>query len=346
MSADVARSQRAVETFRRRLLIVLLYYNVVLAAATVGYRVLEQWSWFDSLYMAVITATSVGYEETHPLSNAGRAFTMAVLAFSVVGLGLLWAMVTAFLVELDLADFFRRRAMQKRIDSLRGHYVVCGAGRVGRVIVHEMLAAGRDVVLVDRDSERIAALREDHESLLAVEGDATRDHFLELAGIRRAKGLAAALASDADNLFVVLTARQLHAELDIAARVNDSESIGKMSLAGANHIVSPNVTGGTRMAGALLRPSVISFLDATSTTSTRELTLEELSLADDSPIVGRTLAEARIPQETGLIVLAVRPKDGGSAFNPGPDTKLAPGDTIVVLGRPEQLDRLRGLAGV
>jgi voltage-gated potassium channel len=345
-SADLAKSSRALQRFRRRLLVTLAYFNVVLLGGAVGYRVIEGWSWFDSLYMSVITATCVGYSEVHGLSNAGRFFTMVLLAFALVGLGLLWAMVTAFLVELDLADFFRRRGMQKRIDELSGHYVVCGAGRVGRVIFGEMMAAGHPVVILDRDHDRIEHLRELHPGALSVEGDATRDHVLELAGVRRAKGLAAALASDADNLFVTLTARTLNTTMEIACRANDGESVAKMSRAGANHIISPNVTGGMRMATALMRPSIVNFLDATTSTSGFELQLEELTVPAGSGLVGKRLMEARIPQETGLIVLALRPAGGkASAFNPGPEARLGAGDAVIVLGESEQIDRLRSFLG-
>jgi voltage-gated potassium channel len=164
--------------------------------------------------------------------------------------------------------------------------------------------------------------------------------------VRRAKGLAAALASDADNLFVTLTARTLNPTLEIACRANDSESSAKMTRAGANHIVSPNVTGGMRMATALMRPSVVSFLDATTSTSDFELQLEELKVPAGSGMAGKRLLEARIPQETGLIVLALRPRDGRpAAFNPGPETKLEAEDVMIVLGKSGQIDRLRSYLG-
>ncbi|MCA9752235.1 MAG: potassium channel protein [Gemmatimonadetes bacterium] len=346
-TGDVARSRRAFRAFTQRFSLSVLYFNLVLLGATVGYRAIEGWGWMDCAYMAVTTATSVGFSEVHPLSTAGRVFTMIVLAFSLVGLGFLWAMVTAFLVELDLADYFRRRSMQNRIDHLSGHYIVCGAGRVGRVIFGEMTAAGQTVVLVDRNHERIEQMRERFPNILTVEGDATLDHILQIAGITRARGLAAALASDADNLFVCLTARSLNADLEIACRANDGESIPKMAQAGARHVVSPNVTGGVRMAASLLRPSVVSFLDASTSTSEFELRLEELPVPSASHLVGKTLAQARIPQETGLIVLALRSHAGGeSVFNPGGDAKLCAGDVMIVLGQEAQIDRLRGFAGV
>jgi voltage-gated potassium channel len=337
----------AFRRFERRIFWAVLYYNTVLAAGTVGYRLIEQWSWFDSLYMSVITATSVGFSEVHPLTPSGRLFTMVLLVFSVVGLGLLWAITTALIVELDLTDIFRRKRMHKKIEDLSGHYVVCGAGRMGRVIVGEMIRAGVSCLLIERDRARIESLLDRYPDLLFIEGDATKDHCLEAAGIRRAKGLAAALAEDTSNLFLCLTARALNQDLVIASRAIDGESVAKMHQAGANHIISPNVTGGVRMVATLLKPSVVSFLDAATIADEVSLRLEELAVPPRSRLAGKSLAEARIPQETGLIVLALRRRESHepAVFNPGPDTRLGEGDVMIVLGMQEQVDRLREFAG-
>jgi len=337
----------ALRRFEKRILGGILYFNAVLAGGMVGYRFIEGWTWFDALYMSVTTATSVGYNEVHPLSNPGRTFTMVLLAFSVVGLGWLWAITTALLIELDLGDVFRRRRMEKRIESLAGHYVVCGAGRVGRVIIGEMVHSGVPMVLVEKSAERIEIVRERYPNLPVVEGDATHDHTLERAGIARAKGLAAALPMDAENLFLCLTARAMSPDLVIAARATDGESVAKMHRAGANHVISPNVTGGVRMVATLLKPSVVSFLDAATLTDDTALRLEELPVPENSRLAGQRLAEARIPQETGLIVLALRKAgtEGPAVFNPGPDIRLEAGDVMIVLGGQEQLDSLKHFAG-
>lgn len=336
----------AIRRFEKRIVWAILYFNVVIASGTVGYRLIEGWAWFDSLYMSVITATSVGFSEVHPLSGAGRAFTMLFLGFAVAGLGLLWAIATALLIELDLGDVFRRRRMHKKIEDLTGHYIVCGAGRMGRVIIGEMVQSGAALVVIERSAERLEAVRDRYPNLPAVEGDATHDHVLERAGIRRAKGLAAALPMDAENLFLCLTARALNADLEIASRATDGESVAKMHRAGANHVISPNVTGGVRMVATLLKPSVVSFLDAATITDDTALRLEELPVPSGSRLAGKRLAEARIPQETGLIVLALRRagSEGPAVFNPGPDIRLEVGDVMIVLGRREQLDRLKHFA--
>jgi len=177
-------------------------------------------------------------------------------------------------------------------------------------------------------------------------GDATQNHVLARAGVKRARGLAACLGSDADNLFLCLSARDLSRDLEIAARVENGESVPKMRQAGANHVILPTVTGATRLVAMLLRPAVVSFLDATTIADEFSLRLEELEIPQTSRLSGKTLAEARIPQETGLIVLAVRPRgrEGPATFNPGPTTRLSTGDLIIVLGQPEQLERLRSYA--
>lgn len=346
-SAPELSFRGAIRRFEKRIVWAVLYFNVVLAAGTVGYRLIEGWSWFDSLYMSVITATSVGFAEVHPLSGPGRTFTMVFLGFSVAGLGLLWAIATALLIELDLGDVVRRRRMHRKIDDLDGHYIVCGAGRMGRVIIGEMLQSHASLVVVEKSAERIEKVRERYPTLLIVEGDATQDHTLERAGIRSAKGLAATLPMDAENLFLCLTARALNPSLVIAARATDGESVAKMHQAGADHVISPNVTGGVRMVATLLKPSVVSFLDAATITDDTALRLEELTVPAGSRLAGKRLAEARIPQETGLIVLALRRADseGPAVFNPGPDLRLEAGDVMIVLGRREQVDSLKHFAG-
>lgn len=350
-SSDKIQSRtlrEVIRPFERRVLWALIYYNVVLGAGTVGYKFIEGWSWMDALYMSVITATSVGFQEVHPLTDPGRAFTMVFLVFSVIGLGLLWALVTALLIELDFGGVFRRKRMSNRIESLSGHYIICGGGRMGRVVADEMKLAQRDFVLLELDAERIEAIKASgHPDLISIEGDATKDDCLEAAGIRRAAGLAAALSVDADNLFLVLTARSMNPDLRIATRVIDEEATPKLRQAGADHTVSTNYTSAVRLTATLLRPSVASFLDATTLAGDKQLRLEELQVSAGSRLAGQTLAQARIPQETGLIVLGIKRENETelALFNPGPDTRLEPGDTMIVLGRMDQLAGLRQFSG-
>ena len=336
--------RHALRHFEKRLFWTVLYFAVLLAIGATGYHGIEGWSWFESFYMAVITASSVGFSEIHPLTDSGRTFTMGLLAFSVVGLGMLWAVTTAFLVDLDFGDAFRKRRMMRNIHQLSGHFIVCGAGRMGRVIVEEMLRARKDIVVVESSAERTEALRESHPDLPIVEGDATLDSTLETAGLARAKGLAACLRDDADNVFLCLTARAMNAGLEISARAAHEESVSKLRRAGANHVVSPNVTGGARIAATLIRPTVVSFLDATTIAHESSLRLEETTVPAGSHLAGKTLAQARIPQETGLVVIGLQQGGDAVVYNPGPETALRAGDVMIVLGHTDQIRKLSSYA--
>jgi len=231
------------------------YFAALLMLGTVGYSMIEGWSLSDSLFMSAITATAVGYGEVHTLTDAGRVFTIALMAASIVGLGILWALITAMVVEFDLAGLFRRRRIMRRIQEQSDHFIVCGAGRMGRVVARELLRTGKPFVVIEQDPVRVTGLLEEEPGLLFVEGDATREQTLRAAGIDRAHGLAACLPNDAENLFLVLTARGLKPDMEIVARAYDEESLEKLRRAGANHVISPAVTGAIRMASTLLRPS-------------------------------------------------------------------------------------------
>lgn len=322
-----------------------VYFAVVFLVGTIGYVLIERWPWFDALYMAITTVTSVGFMEVHPLSAAGRVFTVTILILGVTGLGIWWGLITALIVELDLRGLLRRRRMEQKLSQLSKHFVICGAGRMGRVVVEEMVAAKRRFVVIEQSATQIQHLLELFPDALALEGDATKEHALEEARIEHARGLAACLSDDADNLLVSLTARGMCPKLTIVARAYDEESPDKLHRAGADHVISPNHTGGVRMASTLLRPSVVSFLDVATTAGDINLRLEEAAIPEDSPLVGQRLEDARIPQETGLIVLAVRRRESGAVvYNPGPGVTIGAGDVMIVLGEEDQVGRLREYA--
>lgn len=331
------------QPFIRRFAAAAAYFAVLFGLATVGYRLIERWTWFDSFYMVVTTVTSVGYMEVHPLGPVGRTFTMVVIVLGVTGLGIWWALITALIVELDLGGVLRRRRKMKQLDLLQDHYVICGAGRVGRMALREMQRAGVPVVVIEKDATRANDLEEEYPALLTLHTDATKERALEEARIRSAKGLAACLADDGDNLLVVLTARDLNPKITTVARAYNEESMTRLKRAGADHVISPTLTGGIRMASTLLRPHVVSFLDSAIVGPDMDLRLEEATIPEGSPVAGLMLHEARIPQRTGLVVVAVQAvaSHGGQIYNPGPDTRLEPGDVMIVLGKDEQLRRLR-----
>jgi len=339
------------ETFVRRLLLVSGFVLVLVAAGTAGFLQFPGWTLSDALYMTWITLTAVGYEEVRPLSDTGRLLASGLLAGGITSMGLYWALITSLIVELDLGDVLRRRQMTKKLEQMEDHVIVCGVGRTGRQVVRELAGGDRPFVVVEHDEARAEVIREslDDEPAVIVD-DATHDETLERARIDRACGLIAALSRDEDNLYVTLSARALNPDLNIVARAQEEETMNKLYRAGADHVVSPNITGGARMASAMLRPHVLSFLDVVTGGEGLALRLEEVSLPEGSTLAGVTLQDARIPQKTGLIVIAVRedgaePGHGGLTYNPGPEVRLDAGDVLIVLGTPGQVDNLRALAG-
>jgi len=348
LTDPVLSAREALRPFARRFAWAGAYFLVLTVAGTAGYVLIEGWSWFEALYMTVTTVASVGYGEIRPLSPSGRTFTMVLIVLSITGLGIWWALITALIVELDLGGLLRRRQMSREIEKLSNHFIVCGGGRFGRVVVEEMVKTKIPFVLIEKNPERAARLLSDLPGILVMEDDATKEHTLQAARIQTARGLAACLAEDADNLLVCITAHYMKAELNVVARANDEESLDKLRRAGADHVISPNVTGGIRMASMLIRPSVVSFLDVATTAGDQmALRLEETEIPQSSRLVGKSLADARIPQRTGLIVLALKRGRGaqGPVYNPGPELRLEAGDVMIVLGREEQIQNLREYLG-
>ena len=342
------RRMDPVRTFRRRLLAVVAYTLALTAIGTVGFMQMSGWSFSDAVYMTVITLSAVGYGEVRPLNDAGRALATFLLVGGITGMGLWFALITSAIVEMDLGHVFRIRSTMKNLEKLRDHVIVCGAGRTGRQVVKELVKSRVPYVVIERDEDRAERVRELDEGALVLEGDATHDDTLVTARIGVAHGLVAALSADTDNLFVCLSSRDLQPGLTIVARAFDEQTMSKLYKAGADHVISPNITGGIRMASVLLRPQVMSFLDVVTRGEGLALHLEEVKVPEASSLRDLTLEEARIPQKTGLIVIAIRhdgkvrsPDEHGFIYNPGPRERIRAGDVLIVLGRTEQVDRLR-----
>lgn len=335
-------------SFGQRLLLVLGFVLLLTVAGTVAFLQFPGWSFSDALYMTIITLGAVGYEEVRPLTDGGRVVAGLLLAGGITAMGLWFALITSAVVEMDLGEVFRVRQTMSRIAELRDHVVVCGAGRTGRQVVRELVAAGTPYVVVERDPDAAELVREIDEDALVLEEDATRDETLGEAGIHRASALVATLSADTDNVFVCLTARDLQPDLEIVARALDEEAMSKLYKAGADHCVSPNVTGGTRMAAMLLRPRVVSFLDVVTGGDELSLRLEEVRVPQDSPLSDLSLQDAALPEKTGLIVIAISHGEAGEegrlVYNPGPDETIRADDVLIVLGHPEQVDGLRAIA--
>ena len=327
-------------SFQRRLAWVITYFVVVTLVGIAGYRYFEGWPLHDAIYMTVITLTAVGYHEVAPLSAAGRNFTMVLLGVGLTGLGLWFALLTAFFVETDLAGTLQQRRIMKTIAKLRNHVIVCGCGRTGRQVVIELEQSELDFVVIENDPERVRAIRRQHPKALVVEGDAAQDAILESAGIRHAKGLITCLSEDADNLFVCLSARVLNPELTVIARGDDRGTTSKMYRAGANHVVSPNVSGGIAMASMLLRPTATTLLEIGNRLQGLNLRMEQVTLTARSAAVGKTLAKTRIRESVVVVALLRGGEQKRITFNPKATTTLEVGDEFVVMGTPQQLQQL------
>jgi voltage-gated potassium channel len=326
----------------RRVQSALLALCIITVAGVLGYMVFEGWSFTDALYMTVITLTTVGYREVRPLDVTGQLWTMALL---ITGVGtLFYAAVSS--VELVVAGtirgYFGRRRMEATISKLNEHYILCGYGRVGRQVAREFAADGVPFVIIEQDPETVEeCLAEGYLTLL---GEASDDAVLEEAGIRRASGLVAAVDSDADNVFVVLSARKLNPKLHIVARASSDESAAKLEIAGADRTLSPYAVGGRRLASLATQPLIVDFLDiVTRGEKGIEFRLEEFSVPKNSLIVDRTIGELRIGERTGAMILAVRSEEGKFDTTPSARDRLRAGDTLIVLGAREQIARLEQL---
>jgi voltage-gated potassium channel len=335
-------------TFPVRFAATLAFFGALTVFGTIGYRVIEGWSLLDALYMTAITLTSVGYEEVHPLSETGQGFTMFLLVGGITGIGIWFALITAFIVEIDLTDLLRRRKSEKELVRMDDHVVICGAGRTGRQVIEELVAAGQPFVVIERERSTIEELYRALPEALVIAGDATLDHNLVEARVAHARALVASLSADADNLFVCLSARHLNADLLIVARAHEEQALDKMFRAGADRVVSPNVSSAVQMASFILRPSVMSLVDVMAHSGDLSLRLEQAEIPSTSPLAGQTLMDAAIPQRTGLIVIAVEKDTYGERqflFNPVASTRLDAGDELIVLGEPEQVETLRRYVG-
>ncbi len=328
----------------------ILLLAITFLSGVAGYMLLggPDWHLLDAVYMTTISLTTVGYGETHDLAGnpAARVFTILLLitGYSVVIYAT--STITAFLVEGELQDFLRRRKMNQVIQKLKEHYIVCGGGETGVVIIDELLKTGRPCVVIENDRERAEKLTEHFgEGLMIVVGDATEDETLLAAGIERASGMMVVLESDKDSLFVTLTSRQLNRNLRIVAKGVERGIEAKLTKAGADSVVSPNFIGGMRICSQVIRPAVVGFLDSMLRDAEQNTRFEEIEIRTGSKLDGVSIREACLLEKVGLLVIALRrPGVESWVYNPPADTALAPGTTIVVLGPVSNVGRLRDLA--
>lgn len=325
----------------RKVLFSLMSLVILIGGGTVGYAIIEDWSTFESLYMTVITLATVGFKEVHDLSRDGKIFTIILIIFGTGNIAYTIGSMIQFMVEGQLRKLLGRKKLQKKIQNLKGHYIVCGYGRIGRLVSREFASKPIPFIVVEQKPEHCQRLEE--EGHLFVQGDATHDDVLEKAGIRQAAGLITAVTSDSENVFITLTARGMNPELFILARASEDGADIKLMRAGANKVVSPYTIGASRMAQAILRPSVVDFIDIATGTENIELQLEEIRVTNKSPLSGKTLINSRIRKELGLIIVGIK-KNQHMNFNPDPTTEIEANDILIALGEPDAIKNLEVIA--
>ena len=325
-----------------RVRIGLAFLALIIAAGTIGYVIIESVSWFDSFYMVIVTITTVGYSEVIDLSSLGRTLTIGLM---LIGVGT--AVYTAgAALEMALENLGDRRTkrMSRLIDNLTNHYIICGFGKVGSATWEHIHRRSEDVVVIESNPALADAARA--AGALVVEGDATRNDVLESAGIKRARSLIACVRDDSDNLVIVLSAKSLREDLLVISRATEPESEGKLKLAGADRIVSPQTVGARRIAAMALDSGLARFVDLVVEGDFVELEIEQLTVPGESPLDGSTLRESRIRELSGATILAIEASRAGIQLNPNPDRPLAGGDVLVAIGTRTHIDALnRMLSG-
>ena len=326
------------QLYLKRFLLIVASLSATLLIGTVGFMWVEGWTLFDSLYMSLITLTTVGYGEVHPLSFKGRVFASFLMLVGVTTVFVSIAVIGETLLRLEMTDYFGRRRRDRMLKNISGHYIVCGAGRVGRSVINELLRSRASVVLIDNRVDRAGWATD--KGVITLVGDATKDEILRQAQIDTAKGLVAAISSDAENVYVTLSAKVLNPDLVIAARASDEQAEEKLRRAGAATVFTPYSFIGHRLAQSMLRPHVATFLDVASAfrqSSALDLEIEQLQIGRASPLVSNTLEQLRLAKNYGVIVLAVQHKTGVMQFNPPADTSIEVGDVLIAMGERPKL---------
>jgi voltage-gated potassium channel len=297
----------------------------------VVFMVVEGWDFLDSFYQVVITLSTVGFMEVHPISEKGRVLVAVLILLGVGSFAYLVGAMTQVIVDGRLHDLWGKRKMRALIENLEDHYIVCGFGRIGAVVAEEMRRSGHTVVVVERQPELLAEAQSLGYLFLA--GDATEDETLLNAGIQRARGLFACVDSDAENVFITLSARQFQPDITIVARADRPDAVAKLERAGAHRVITPHHIGGKRIAQVMLRPTVTDFMDLA--TQGKNLQMEEAKVAPTSPLAGTTLVSSGIRARFGLMIIAIDKPGEGMIFNPQPDQVITAGDTLIAVGPPD-----------
>jgi len=336
------RSSASVEELRKRLMLVVGLIVLVVAFGTAGYMGIEGWNFWDSFYMTIITLTTVGYREIHDLSFEGIIFTIVLI---IGGVGtVLYALSTGakFIIEGELQEIYGRKRLEKRLSDLKNHYIVCGYGRMGRIIARELKHEKLKFAVIEKNEVILDS--DEKEEFFIIQGDATKDELLKRVGIERAKCLISVLPTDAENLYVVLSARGLNSNLLIVARAGEEGSEQKLLRAGADRVVSPYHIGGLRMAHSVLKPAVVDFIEFATKSGNIDLQIEEITIQEGSHLAGLSLDQCGIGRDLGIIVVAIKQKSGEMKFNPTFRTTIEAGDTLIAVGETSKLKMLEDMA--
>ena len=327
--------------------IVFILILALLTMGTLGFHVIEGWPWFQAFYGTLMTVSTIGAEPENQLSHSGRVFNVVLIFFGLSVVGFAIGTLTHGVIQSELGAFFGRRRMEKEISKLQDHFIICGAGRVGRRVAAEVARRGLPLVLVERETARAAWAQE--QDFPVIVGDATNEEVLRRARIESARGLASAVTSDAQNVYIVLTARGMAPNLPIVARASEESAESKLLKAGASTVISPYTFAGQRMARVLTQPHVQKFMDLALSSLADgdvDLHIEEVRVAADSKLAGSCFRDADIRQRLGVVVLAIRREDGHLEFNPRPDRTIIPGDFLIAMGDSQRLRELEKLAGL
>ena len=316
-------------THNFRLKVCGLSILAVLTAGVMGYHFIEGWPWLECLYMTIITITTVGFGEIQPLSDAGRAFPILLIVVGVGTVAIAISIMFETFFQRQMRHFMEKRSMQKEIDSLTQHIIVCGYGRMGHIIADSLVKAGRTIVIIEMDPAVADEIERD--GRLVIRGDAAEEESLHQAGIERASSIVATLGTDADNLFLTLTAHGMNPDLNIIVRAEDERNCRKFTQAGASRVVSPFDTGANHIVRLLTRPDVVDFVELVADEDI-QFEVRQIDVDTDSSLAGKTLAEGRVRQEVGGMVLAIRTAAGSVSFDPPPDSRLGAGDVLFVVG--------------
>jgi len=327
---------------RKRLVLSAALIALIVSFGTIGYMGIEEWDFIDSLYMTIITLTTVGFKEVNDLSLSGRIFTIVLLiggvgtVFYTLGIG------AKIIVEGELQEVYGRRRLEKKLKELRDHYIVCGYGRMGKIVARELKHEKLKFAIIEKNGVILDA--DEKNGTLIIQGDATRDDLLKRVGIEHAKCLISVLPTDAENLYVVLSARGLKPDLLIVARAGEEGSEQKLLRAGADRVVSPYHIGGLRMAHSVLKPAVVDFIEFATKSGNIDLQIEEIIIQEGSQLVNQSLDECGIGRDLGIIIVAIKQKTGEMKFNPTFRTAMQVGDTLIAVGETSKLAVLEKMA--